>query len=210
MRRKLTSINPEPILLVILFLVVAVSNLSWIALDTRPQPALDANKYLEKTIRLSDYLKSSNYPDSIWAAIKDTSVHGRPILYQVLAVPFIFLFGRSADAALLVNLCFTSLLLISTHVIGNSIWDGKTGLFAATIVAAYPPIVLLSKIYRPHFAVPACVAFSIWLLILLLKRPTIKLAWGFGFSLCFGLLVHVFFGYFLSFIQEREKQESPI
>ncbi|MBN1657360.1 MAG: tetratricopeptide repeat protein, partial [Anaerolineae bacterium] len=118
-------------------------------------------------------------------------------LYQLLSVPFILLFGRSEDAAVAVNLLFTALLLWATYGTGRLARNGWTGLLAAFLVAAYPPLLHLSRMYRPQAALPACVAVSLFLLLLLLNRRSIGLAWLFGVSLGAGMWMHLNFFYFL-------------
>jgi 4-amino-4-deoxy-L-arabinose transferase-like glycosyltransferase len=90
----------------------------------------------------------------------------------------------------MINVVFSALLLISVYAIGKMLANGKAGLLAAVLVASYPPIIHLSHIYRPHFAVAACAALSMWLLLLLLRDGSTKVAWLFGGSLAFGVLIH--------------------
>jgi hypothetical protein len=155
---------------------------------------MDANIYLANTFYFVEGLGEA----PLWESVAALSHDGRPPLYQLLSVPFLYLFGRSADAALLINVVFGVVLLLSTYGIGRLVQDGKAGLLAALLVVAYPPLVDLSRIYRPHFAIAACVALSLWLLLLLLKARSPKIAWLFGASLVLGMLVHSSFLYVLA------------
>ncbi len=186
----------EHLALGLLVLVVCLVNIVWVRQDTRPQPGADPNHYLTETFLFVDRLRGQGSAQG-WQSLMELSLDGRPPLYQVLSVPFILLMGRSEDAALVPNTLFVVILLLSTYGIGKLAVDGRVGLLAALIVATYPPIVNLSKIYRPHAAVPAWAAFSVYLLLLLLKTRSVRVAWLFGLSLGLGMLIHLNFLYLL-------------
>jgi hypothetical protein len=187
----------EFITLALLIVAVSAINLVWFVQDTRPQPGSDANIYLVGTLDFLDRLREEG-GNQFWQSFTEMSFGGRPPLYQLLTVPFLYLFGRSVDAALSVNIFFVAILLLSTYAIGKLTLNGKAGLLAAFLVATYPPIVGAQRIYRPNFATPACVALSLWLLLLLLKTRSVKVAWLFGASLGFGMLTRHFFGLHLA------------
>ncbi len=169
-------------------------NLLWLHQDHSSMPRGDCYVYLTKLLQFVDGF--STYSQlGIWPLLDSLSPGGRPPLYQILTVPFVFLFGRSEDAALSVNFLFLTILMVSTYNIGRIAISGQAGLLAAFLVASYPPVAGLSRIYLPHFATPACVALSLWLLLALLHQRSAKGAWLFGASLGFGLLVHPSFAY---------------
>jgi hypothetical protein len=182
----------ELIALILLIVVVSFINIVWIRQDTRPQPGVDANVYLANTLASADGLKEQR-ETKFWASVSELSMDGRPPLYQLLTIPFIYILGRSADAALSVNILFGVILLLSTYGIGKLILNGWAGLLAALLLATYPPIVNLSKVYRPDFATAAWVALSLWLLLLLLKTRSVRVAWLFGATLGLGMLIRHFF-----------------
>ena len=128
-------------------------------------------------------------PSDLRGAFEGLPLQGRAPLYQILTMPFLLAFGRSVRAALGVNLAFQVLLLVSVYALGQRLAGRPAGLLAALMTAAYPPLIHLSHIYRPHFAVAACVTTSLWLLLRLLEDRTQKRALGFGASLGFGLLL---------------------
>jgi 4-amino-4-deoxy-L-arabinose transferase-like glycosyltransferase/lipopolysaccharide biosynthesis regulator YciM len=180
----------------LLIVLVSLVNVVWIRQDTRPQPGWDANVYLANTLHFVERLDRHGAAQ-LQKTVASLSFESRSPLYQLLSVPSFYLFGRSADAALYVNILFEALLLLSVYGIGRLVKNGRAGLLAALLVATYPPTISLSKIYRPHFAVLACVALSLWLLLLLLKTRAEKIAWLFGASLGVGLLIHVNFLFLL-------------
>lgn len=196
-RRGLLGRRGEQIALGLLIALVGLISVIWILQDTRPQPGADPNHYLIKTLEFADSLATGGSALR-WQSIDGMSIGGgRPPLYQLLAVPFIYLFGRSEDAVLAVNVVFTAILLLATYGIGRLAKNGKAGLLAAFLVATYPPIINSSKLFLPHSATPACVALSVWLLLLLLKTRSVRVAWIFGLSVAFGMWIQFQFLYLL-------------
>ncbi len=150
---------------------------------------VDVYAYLTNLLRFFDRLQQQGFSE-FWTSLGILSQGGRPPFYQLLTLPFVFLLGRSEDAALSVNLIFIAILLISVYNLGRLAKNKRVGILAALVVISYPPIVRLSRVYSPYFAMVACCALSIWLLLIMIKRRSVKSAWLFGFSLAFGLLTH--------------------
>jgi len=184
----------EHLVLGLLIVLLTISNIAWIRHDTRPQPVIDP--YPRKTLQFVDGI-GEQAGNHIWQLVTEMSLRGRPPLYQLFSVPFILLLGRSMDAALSVNILFQAVLVMSVYGIGKLVKNGKAGLIAALLVATYPPIVNLSRIFRPQSVLACCVALSMWLLLLLLERRSIKIALHFGVSLGLGLLIHPHFVYLI-------------
>ena len=147
----------------------------------------DAYWYLASTVRFLNAL--SQRPLHVFS-FRDLSLGGRPPLYQLLSMPFLAPGVRTEDAARYVNLFFLGVLIATTYYTARLIKDEYAGVLAAILVVCYPPIIHLSRIYLPHFAVPACVSLSVCLLTSLLVNPCAKTAWLFGASLAFGALIH--------------------
>lgn len=186
----------EHILLGLLIAIISIINLIWTKQNQARMMKEDCYIFLRNLIGFVDQVDLSIFTH-FWSSLSSLSDGGRPPLYQLLTTPFIFLLGRSEDAALSVNILFLCILMISTYNMARLVKNGVAGLLAACLVASYPPVVQLSRGYMPHFAVPACVALSMWLILLLLNDRSIKIAWLFGASLAFGLLIHPNFVFFL-------------
>lgn len=176
---------------------VLVINLHWISRDQDRMLLPECYTFLAKAVEFADQLDVHGFTH-FRSSLDQLSIEGRPPLYQMLTVPCIFLFGRSEDAALSINMFFWVVLMISTYHMGRLAMNRKAGLLGAFLVASYPPMVYYSRAYLPHFAVPACVALSLWLLLLTLERRSIKIAWLFGASLAVGLLIHPMFAWSLA------------
>ncbi len=177
------------ILLGTLFVVLACVHLSWAWEDQAPQPIGDTYVYLAKLLNLIDGIGSQGLAN-FWSSLGRLSHGGRPPMYQLLTTPFILLFGRSEDVALCVNLVFMAILMISTYNIGRLVKNKTIGLLAALLVTTYPPILHLSRMYLPHFALSACFALSLWMIMSTMKDRSARTAVLFGASLALGFLVH--------------------
>ena len=211
----------ELIALLLLFATISGINFAWLVNDNSLIPIGDAYLYLTPLLKFLDGLDELRSPSDLWSSLDSMSHQGRPPLYQLMTIPSILLFGRSVDSALSVNVLFLAILIASTYSIGCLVKDGKTGLLAALLVSCYPPIVHLSRMYLPHFALPACAALSICLLLLLIRKRSIVIAWLLGTSLAFGLLMHpqfvwilpvptAIFGAYLVFFQTRPIYPSSL
>lgn len=175
---------------------VAANQLFWALTDEAPMPQGDSYTYLGNLLRLLDEFSLEGSWD-LSASLRELAVAGRPPLYQLLTTPFILLFGRSVAAALSVNLVFIALLAIATYNLGRLVRNEKAGLLAAFLVLTYPPVVHLSRWYLPYFASCAWAALSLWLLLEVVDRRSIVMAWLLGLSLAAGLLTHPYFAWTL-------------
>ncbi len=180
----------ELAVLALLFVAVSGINLLWIFKDDSLMAIGDSYLYLTPLLSFIDGHFGPQGSLDLGSSLERLSHQGRPPLYQLMTIPSILIFGRSEDAVRSVNLLFLAVLMLATYGIGRLVKDGKTGLLAAFLVSTYPPIVHLSRMYLPHFALPSCVALSIYLLLLLIRDRSIGIAWLFGASLAFGLLMH--------------------
>jgi len=189
-----TKLSREGILLVLLIATVSIINLLWIIKDTRPLPFRDP--YPEKILEFRDAIARNGYAE-FSRLINQLAVGPRPPLYQLLAVPSVYIFGRTVDAMLVVNILSGVVLMLSVYGSGKLSGNRTTGLLAALIVATYPPIVNLMKISRPHSILPASVALTLYLLLLLLRTRKPLVLWLLGVSLGVGFLVHPNFAYIM-------------
>ena len=140
-RRGFLGRHSKHIMLALLVASVSLINLVWIRQDIRPQPEVDPSAYLIKTVEFVDRLREGGGVH-LWQSIVGLHIGGgRAPLYQLLSVPGILLFGRSADAALNVNIIFAAILVLCTYGIGRPV--------RRPAGRDLPPIVGLSKIYRP-------------------------------------------------------------
>ncbi|MEW5828766.1 MAG: hypothetical protein AB1846_07735, partial [Chloroflexota bacterium] len=100
---------PE-ILLGLLVVIIIVLNIVWIRTDDLLGADEDSKVYFARTMVFMDRLRTEGF-ENFWVNLQDLSLLGRPVLYQVMAMPIIAVFGRSMDAGLVLNLFFQVLLL---------------------------------------------------------------------------------------------------
>ena len=171
----------------LLVLGVCISQAMWIRFDSRPMAHTDPYSYLTGILQFIHELQLGS---SLAAALDFLSLGGRPVLYQLITIPVGLLFGFSEDVVLAQNLLFLALLMVATYALGHSIANRTAGLLAAFLVATYPPIVHLVHIYRPHTALPACLALYLWLLLRLERRRSEAAVWACASALAAGVLIH--------------------
>ncbi len=145
--------------------------------DVRPQPwdqALHLTysyiySVLLKSLRLADIVKVSNY---------------YPPFFHLSAVP-LYVFGFSEDVAILVNVFYFILLVLSVFGIAREIWSEKEGLLAAIVVSFSPMLLKMQREFMLDFAFTSLVTSTLYFFI---KSRTFR---EFKYSILFGL----FFGF---------------
>ena len=174
----------------ILFAAIMVSLTAfWTTTNPFPGDHGDSYAYLTGLLTFVDGLPADLFERPM-GLLAETAHGGRPPLYQILAAPFVLLFGRSESAALAVNGLLYLALIFSVYRIGLFLKNETVGLLAAFLTATYPPVIHLSHTFLPVFGLVACGAFSVWRLLVLVNSRTVKSAWAFGASIAVGLLVH--------------------
>jgi tetratricopeptide (TPR) repeat protein len=180
--------NYDYLILGILIAFVIVSNVIWLRVDNYIVENRDSTIYLSRTIQFIESVKSPDF--QLAEALRKLSLAGRPVLLQFLSIPFLLLFGRSIDAYTYFNFLFYILLVVATYQIGRNIKDRNAGLLAAVFVSFYPATVRLLKIPLTSFAIIACSALTIWLLLNFMKTRSVRDIWFTNLSVAFGFLVH--------------------
>ncbi|NND00132.1 MAG: hypothetical protein HKN85_08120, partial [Gammaproteobacteria bacterium] len=139
-------------------LMLALGNIIWVLLDNQPQPIVDP--YVEKIFNLVAGLRENNwieYPRTVYWA----SIGPRPPLYQLLAAPWVLIFGRSVDSILVVNSLFVALLSICTYLITQRFTAKRYAILAMVMVVSLPIQAHLNSLARPHAIVAAISALLI-------------------------------------------------
>lgn len=138
------------------------NNALWAFWDTSP-PKYDPCFYLLVSVKQLAVIRG---PWQQIAQLIHISVIGRPPLYTLVTQPVYLLAGTSEDlATVATNAVFIPVLLISVYALGKRLFNSRTGLLAATLVAAYPTLTLFSRRYRPQFAAVAMIALGAYLLL---------------------------------------------
>jgi tetratricopeptide (TPR) repeat protein len=168
---------------------------AWILGDDAPMPHTDSYNLLARTLEFMHSLGATQAVELV-PLIGRLAMEGRPPLYQLMTIPLLALFGVSDDVALLLNLAFLALLAGSVFAAGTRLAGRGAGLLAAVLVSTYPPITSLLHIYRPHAAIPACVALTLWAAILVVEERSRSSMIFLPATLLFGTLIHPIYVYF--------------
>ncbi|MBI3245235.1 MAG: glycosyltransferase family 39 protein [Deltaproteobacteria bacterium] len=182
---------------VLLGLIIAgslIANVVWLSIDTRP-PRWDDAAYLTSSFKYHEALFEGGLSGFFTSVLSvDRS---RPPFLPLMAVPTYFIFGKSAGAALSVNLSAFVVLALATYGLGARLRSPATGVLAAFFVATYPAAFGLSRIFLFDFWDTALVAVSLYWLAktegFARKWPSVAL----GATLGLGCLCRAFFPVFL-------------
>jgi len=124
--------------LLLLWLVAALVDRLWFALDNTPL-GWDQGDHLTRALT---YLQHLQQPDllsgSWWRQLWLLSPTYRGPFFYLLASPLLALFGRGPDQAALVNLMASALLVVSVYALGRRVFDRATGLWAAAVALLVP------------------------------------------------------------------------
>lgn len=174
-------------LLLALFFVLAA--FSWIVRDTTPMTVWDSYAEASNVLRVVD----AGFPKTLGALserLKTLREGGRPPLYQIATIPFVWIFGRSEDAIVSVNILFFAILLAGTYGFARAVGGRAAGLGAMIAIACFPPVIYLSHQYRMYNGAVAFVAVALFLLVCLFQRRTVGYVWASSLAVVMALLMH--------------------
>ncbi|TAD79079.1 MAG: phospholipid carrier-dependent glycosyltransferase [Oscillatoriales cyanobacterium] len=190
--------QPDWVWLVGLWLVGTGIDRLWFALD-QSAPAWDQAEYLTAALTYGQALETAQWwSGDWWRSFWELSPKVPPLV-AIATVPFLWIFGPTADAATLLNSACAALLLGSVYAIGRRLFDRPTGLWAATLCWLMPGLWRVRLDYLTDFPLVAVVAATLALLILWAtgwrwpgwsaRRSSWVGAVGLGIGLGAGLLV---------------------
>lgn len=195
--KRTNTIERDILILLGIWLVSAISDRLWIALDTDP-PSWDLAKHLNSSLSYWSFLQKS--PQLLsgewWQSFWTISEKYPPLVY-FLTAPFLSLFGRSSDAALLVNLLFSAILIASVYGIGKTLFNSQVGLWSAAICFLLPRLYAVRLQYLADYPLTALVTASFCCLTIWKRAVEEKQRkgfnllkswlWAIAFGICFGL-----------------------
>ena len=155
------AIMRHRILLACAFLYLTISNIIWIAWDTRP-PFWDMAVHQTGALRILNAISERGLGGL--TALGYATDFYPPLYHSVVAVFYAFV-GVSPDAAQLANIPATAILLGSTYWIGRQLVSQMTGAIAATLVGFYPLMIWLSREATIDYWLTAMVSLGFAILI---------------------------------------------
>jgi 4-amino-4-deoxy-L-arabinose transferase-like glycosyltransferase len=124
----------------ILGIIWLVSNLCdrlWLALD-RSVPAWDQSNHLTHSLKYLYALENPQFLDGQWWRSFWMLSNKYPPLTYILSVPFQQVLGTGSDRALLVNLLYSAILLVSVYGIAKTLFSPQVGVWAAGLCVLFP------------------------------------------------------------------------
>lgn len=137
----------------------------WFFLDHRI-PAWDQAEYLTNALLYWHSLQSAQWFSlAWWTDFWQISTKLPPFVF-IATAPFLSLFGTQTSADTWVNLLFSAILLGSVYGLGNALFNGRTGLWAALFCALIPGLYPIRLDYLLDYPLTALVTLSFTLLTL--------------------------------------------
>lgn len=182
-QNSLTAKHGTLILLVLLLFHI-INNYIIITHDNTPL-LWDGGDYFYRSLRYYDAF--ANFDSNFISRFNDISQY-RPPLLMLSSLPFYLVFGRSTDVAVMTNILYLVILVLSVYGIGRRIHSKEVGLMAAFIVSVFPIIFGLSRSYWQDFPLTAMVSLSTYLLLRTDYFRDKKFSILFGLSIGLGML----------------------
>ena len=138
LRKKISSTQiPIWIILGLIWLASNVCDRLWLSLD-HSVPAWDQSNHLTKSLQ---YFYSLNSPEIFngewWRNFWMISTKYPPLTY-IIGAFFQKIFGLGNDQALLSNLLYNGILIISVYIIGKTLFSPQVGLWSAGLTLLFP------------------------------------------------------------------------
>ncbi|MGF1540180.1 MAG: phospholipid carrier-dependent glycosyltransferase [Pleurocapsa sp.] len=125
------------VILGIIWLLGAIGDRLWYWYD-RSVPTWDPADYLNGALNYWNALQTPQWFSGDWWRSFWLLSNKIPPLNYILTVPFLNIFGTSQDAASVIMLLYSAILLISVYGLGVILFDVTVGLFAAGLCQLIP------------------------------------------------------------------------
>lgn len=182
------------IILGIIWLLAAISDRLWFALD-KSVPSWDVADYLTASLTYWEALQNPQWFSQNWWTNFWMLSPKIPPLTFILTVPFQDIFSPSADAATLIHLVFSAILLASVYSLGSILFNQKVGLWAAVLCVLFPGLYRYRLQFLLDYPLTAMVTLSFYCLTVWKfgwqQRKFNKWFWAIAFGLTFGLAIMV-------------------
>jgi 4-amino-4-deoxy-L-arabinose transferase-like glycosyltransferase len=180
------SLTNKHCFLIILVLLLFHTVNNYIILTNDNTPLLwDGGDYFFKSLQY--YNVFVNFDSNFISRFNDVSLY-RPPLLMLSSVPLYLVFGRSTDVAVMTNILYLIILVLSVYGIGRRSHSKEVGLMAVFIVSFFPIIFGMSRSYWQDFPLTAMVSLSLYLLIRTDYFRDWKYSVLFGLSIGLGML----------------------
>ena len=147
----------------IIWLLEGISDRLWLNID-RSVPAWDQADYLNGVLNYWNALQQPEWFNFDWWRSFWLLSNKIPPLHYIITAPFLNLFGTTADAAMLVMILYSAILLTSVYGLGVILFNPTIGLWAAGICQLLPGLYYYRLEFLLDYPLTAMVTASFWLL----------------------------------------------
>ncbi|MEW6493050.1 MAG: phospholipid carrier-dependent glycosyltransferase [Cyanobacteriota bacterium] len=175
-----------------IWLVGALCDRIWLALN-RSVPSWDPTNHLTGSLNYLNALQQAQwFSGEWWQRLWMLSSKYPPLLF-ISTAPFQQIFGTGPEQALLVNLLFSAILLVSVYGLGKHLFNRQVGLWAAALCMLLPRLYTVRIHYMHDYPLTALVAASFCCLTIWRDAKTRRQGWFWAimFGVCFGLAIMV-------------------
>ncbi|MBW4575790.1 MAG: phospholipid carrier-dependent glycosyltransferase [Aphanothece sp. CMT-3BRIN-NPC111] len=159
----------------LIWLVGAVGDRIWFALD-RSIPAWDQAEYLNGSLHYWEALQHPQwFSGAWWTSFWQLSTKVPPLTY-IAAGAIQNIFGTGPDAATLVQLFFSGILLACVYGLGTQFFSVSVGLWAAGLCQLLPGLYRSRLDFLLDYPLTAIVTLSFWCLTIWKARTTVAQA----------------------------------
>ncbi|MBD2074413.1 glycosyltransferase family 39 protein [Phormidium sp. FACHB-592] len=156
----LPGVPQDAIVLGSLWVISSLVTCMWLWLD-HAVPSWDDSAHLSGALGYWQILQKPDlFSDTWWTTLWQKAPSYRAPFVYIATVPFLNLFGLGADQAILVNLLFSAILMLSVYQMGQHLFDRQTGIWAAGLCLLFPELATLQTHYLLDYGITALVAFT--------------------------------------------------
>jgi 4-amino-4-deoxy-L-arabinose transferase-like glycosyltransferase len=166
-RKNNHNLLPIPSLVIILaiWLVSAICDRVWYGLDNSV-PTWDPADYLNGALNYWNALQNPQWLDGEWWRSLWLLSNKIPPLHYIVTTPFLTVFGLTEDAASLVMLFYSAILLVSVSGLGGILFNRQVGIYAAILCQLLPGLYYYRLEFLLDYPLTAITILSFWLLTL--------------------------------------------
>ncbi len=192
LKKRQINNNKNLIILGIIWVLVAISDRLWFALD-KSVPSWDVADYLTASLTYWEALQNPQWFSQDWWQNFWMLSPKIPPLTFILTFPFQNNFSPSPNSATLVHLVFSAILLSSVYSLGSVLFNSKVGLWAALLCVLFPGLYRYRLQFLLDYPLAAMVTLSFYCLTVWKftseKDKLRKFFWAIAFGLTFGLAI---------------------
>ncbi|MGD9146286.1 MAG: glycosyltransferase family 39 protein, partial [Anaerolineae bacterium] len=164
-----------------LVILYAIVNWLWLS-DNVISGGWDKSKHLTRSLRYYQALSPPTL-QALFANLVENPI--RPSLFPLTATLVYPLLGFEVDSGPMINLLYVAILLSAAYGLGVKLVNRNVGLLAAVVLATYPMVFAMSRLFYMELALTAMVAITLYFLVASdgFEHRTAALLFG----LCLGL-----------------------